>query len=629
METLALGPKNAVLDRFDPKDVLAEVDGLLYHCKVNNVPDETITDINVKTLTYIKKCKKMKISRNIAMTKNISKIMTCLQFHFDKGICICVMKKEVYHEKMDLIINLPQFQKFESTRKNARHPVFKEEDRIIGILKSLLKEGKIDQTLYDQMKPTGSQPARMYGLAKVHKKNTPVRPVLSMPGSAYYKVALYVAKCFSIVPACKINASTKMISDRLKEVVLEKDEEVISFDVVSLYTNVPVLEAITVCTDMLYDLPEDQRPAIDKETFITLAKIASCDVIMSTHDGFYKQIDGLAMGSPPAPHLANGWLSKFDSTIRGEAKLYFRYMDDILMEQKHVSAEQKLEEINSLHPNLQFTLEREKDQQLPVLDMKILRDQPTGKLSSTWYNKPTDTGLIMNYHALAPKRYKRSVVSGFVHRIHRACSSWQNFHTSLEKAKRVLEKNQYPPTFYEPIIRQALHDVLKVPSSDQQPVPRSEHSSTIERRPLIMQYRGKCTEEYARALHKIMAPCVIVMTLRKLKTILPSLKPPVEKLMKSGVVYNLTCPRCSACYVGQTSRHLQTRFKEHIQRDGPIKTHLSQCGSTLTETDVEIIQSTSRGEGFLLTLEALHIRERQPSINTKDEYRSRELTIKL
>ena len=282
-----------------------------------------------------------------------------------------------------------------------------------------------------------------------------------------------------------------------------------------------------------------------------------------------------------------------------------------------------------IHPNLQFTLEREKDQQLSVLDMKILHDQPTGKLSSTWYNKPTDTGLIMNYHALAPKRYKRSVVSGFVHRIHRACSSWQNFHNSLEKAKRVLEKNQYPPTFYEPIIRQALHNVLKVPSSDQQPVPRSEHSSTIERRPPIIQYRGKCTEEYARALHKIMAPCVMVMTLRKLKTILPSLKPPVEKLMKSGVVYNLTCPRCSACYVGQTSRHLQTRFKEHLQRDGPIKTHLSQCGSTLTGTDVEIIQSTSRGEGFLLTLEALHIRERQPSINTKDEYRSRELTIKL
>ena len=29
-------------------------------------------------------------------------------------------------------------------------------------------------------------------------------------------------------------------------------------------------------------------------------------IIMSTHDGYYKQVDGLAMGSPPAPHLANG-----------------------------------------------------------------------------------------------------------------------------------------------------------------------------------------------------------------------------------------------------------------------------------------------------------------------------------
>ena len=60
METLALGPKNAVLERFDPKDVLAEVDELLVHCKVNNISDETITDINVKTLTYVKRCKRMK-----------------------------------------------------------------------------------------------------------------------------------------------------------------------------------------------------------------------------------------------------------------------------------------------------------------------------------------------------------------------------------------------------------------------------------------------------------------------------------------------------------------------------------------------------------------------------------------
>ena len=62
---------------------------------------------------------------------------------------------------------------------------------------------------------------------------------------------------------------------------------------------------------------------------------------------------------------------------------------------------------------------------------------------------------------------------------------------------------------------------------------------------------------------------------------------------------------------------------------GPIKTHLKQCATTITAENVDILQSTCRGESFLLTLEALHIRELKPTINTKDEYRSRELTLKL
>ena len=84
-----------------------------------------------------------------------------------------------------------------------------------------------------------------------------------------------------------------------------------------------------------------------------------------------------------------------------------------------------------------------------------------GHLTSTWYNKPTDTGLIINFHALAPKKYKWSVVSGFVYRIHRACSNWEHFHTSLEKAKRILERNQYPPDFYEPIIENIVGEPKK------------------------------------------------------------------------------------------------------------------------------------------------------------------------
>ena len=56
IDTLALGPKSSILDKFNEKDVLAELDGLLSHCKRNQVNNEIITDINVKTLNYIKKC---------------------------------------------------------------------------------------------------------------------------------------------------------------------------------------------------------------------------------------------------------------------------------------------------------------------------------------------------------------------------------------------------------------------------------------------------------------------------------------------------------------------------------------------------------------------------------------------
>ena len=104
--------------------------------------------------------------------------------------------------------------------------------------------------------------------------------------------------------------------------------------------------------------------------------------------------------------------------------------------------------------------------------------------------------------------------------------------------------------------------------------------------------------------------------IRKLRTTTPSLKPPVEKMIRSGIVYKITCPRCTACYVGQSSRHLQTP-------------HLKNCNTTITEEHIDIMASTSRGEGYLLTLDALFIQELEPKINTKDEWRSRTLTIKI
>ena len=270
---------------------------------------------------------------------------------------------------------------------------------------------------------------------------------------------------------------------------------------------------------------------------------------MSTHDGYYKQIDGLAMGSPPTSHLESGWMSIFDPIIQGSAHLFTRYMDDILMEIKRVEIDSKLAEINNLHANLSFTIEKENEDTLPFLAMQLIHKD--SQVSSTWYSKPTDTGLILNFHALAPKRYKHSVVSGFVHRIHRACSNWKLFHSSLQKAKVILERNQYPPSFYDPIVYQTLQSIFQpTPPTTNTANPPSPQQRTntetadpppaeIPKRAVFLQYRGKCSEDYARSLHRCQAPCNIIFTLRKLKTLLPSLKPPCrESVLKWSHIPN-------------------------------------------------------------------------------------------
>ena len=586
METLSLGPKNAVLENFNRNDVLAELDKLLSFCKDKNVSNDLMTDINIKTLTYIKNCSKQKSPRNIQMTKKYLKDHNLLVVPFDKGIGICLMKR-VYNNKLNDIIQLPQFEKQLPKRKNEKNLILKEEEKVITLLKSLKSQNKISDTLYSKLKPTGSQPPRLYGLAKIHKSSVPVRPVLSMPGSAYHKIALQVADWLSIVDECKINCSTKIIADSLNEINLADDEELVSFDVVSLYTNVPVSEAINECTNLLYS-GKYPKPSVDKETFKKLLNICSRDVLMLTHDGFYKQVDGLAMGSPPAPLLANGWMHKFDDIVKEDAALFGRYMDDYLRNMKSSRVDEKLHELNNLHPNLKFTIEREKNFSLPFLDMLILHD-PDGRLSSTWYCKKTDTGLLMNFHALAPVKYKRSVVTGIIHRIFRACSSWRLIHESFEKAKKVLENNQYPPSFYEPIFKKTLNDIITKHEERQE---ENEEDEELEKTMVFLQYRGKLTERFEHALKKIEAPCKIIMTLRKLKTVLPSLKSPVEKGLKSGVVYEICCSRCNSRYVGQSSRHLTTRIKEHSRISTPVGSHFLQCGVKLTLNDVKILATS-------------------------------------
>ena len=140
----------------------------------------------------------------------------------------------------------------------------------------------------------------------------------------------------------------------------------------------------------------------------------------------------------------------------------------------------------------------------------------------------------------------------------------------------------------------------------------TEMLDTIAKKTLFIQYRCKVTEQFAKNLHKFKAPCTIIMRMRKLKSVLPSLKPGIEKALKSGVVYQIKCAGCEAAYVGQTRQHLAPRFIEHLKCKSPVAEHLTTCGSIIKMNQVRVLERGA-GEEQLKTLEALCIHELKPS----------------
>jgi len=208
------------------------------------------------------------------------------------------MKRNLYNNnKLNDIIALPQFQKCVPKRKNEKNQIQKEEERIISCLKSLKGQNRISDSLYFKLKPIGSQPPRLYGLAKIHKPDVPVHPVLSMPGSPYYKVSVQVAEWLSVVEECHINSSTKFIADSLHDIKLRMMRNLLASMLrlcILTYRCMKPLKS----TYKLTILWEIQKTTVDEETFKELLKVCSCDVTMLKNDGYYKQIDGLAMGSP-------------------------------------------------------------------------------------------------------------------------------------------------------------------------------------------------------------------------------------------------------------------------------------------------------------------------------------------
>ena len=73
-------------------------------------------------------------------------------------------------------------------------PTNRQKNRLINILRSIKTEGRLEDHAYKKMNPTGASSPKLYGLPKIHKKNTPLRPIVSCQGSVTYGVEKELAR---------------------------------------------------------------------------------------------------------------------------------------------------------------------------------------------------------------------------------------------------------------------------------------------------------------------------------------------------------------------------------------------------------------------------------------------------
>ena len=100
----------------------------------------------------------------------------------DKGAGAVILNKYDYNGKMKTILNgMTKFLDLGPVTKKDN--TAKIESRIQRRLQQLRKECFIFKQVYKAIQPTGSQRPRMYGLPKIHKKDVPLRPILSMTES--------------------------------------------------------------------------------------------------------------------------------------------------------------------------------------------------------------------------------------------------------------------------------------------------------------------------------------------------------------------------------------------------------------------------------------------------------------
>ena len=290
-------------------------------------------------------------------------------------------------------------------------------------------------------------------LPNVHKTGCPFRPIVSSVNNYNYNLASYLV---SILRPTSTNHYTVKDSFSFADWAKEYKHEngiMCSLDVSSLFTNVPLEETLNSCLDKLFSLADPL--ALPRVVLRKLLEFATKKSHFLFDGKYYDQIDGVAMGSPLGPVLANIFMCAFEEKWLLNAKVsplfWNRYVDDTftLFHNKD-SANDFLHYLNGCHRNIKFTIE-----------------------CNSVFGHSCHTKSKQRFHDihLPKENFHRSLHEmGFLHstkvqnkphrsltyRYYRLCSSGSLLQSALNDLRKLLLQNGYP----QGIINYHINDVF-------------------------------------------------------------------------------------------------------------------------------------------------------------------------
>ena len=600
LEVLSLGPKFCVPRRRATQlELEVQFENLYDQLSDLNPLSETSVEQLKATLVsacyqylnYKPRTKHLLTRDHLEALKNLQANQDILLSKPDKGAGIVLMDRSDYIVKMNTILaDQTKFRKM-TKEKDKTHII---EKSISKTLKFMKQSGYIDTNTFTRLQPKGSTIPRLYGLPKVHKPNVPLRPILDMSNSPYHSLAKWLTE---ILEPIRRELAVYSLKDSFQFVELIQhlqltEHKMFSLDVESLFTNVPLKETVNYLCDYIDRTGKD----VGLPTTLLKKLILLCteNVQFMFNKDIYRQKDGVAMGSPIGPLLADIFMSKLENdpllqTIR-QFSCYCRYVDDIfVIGDQGLDFTTLLNKFNTAHPSIKFSLETETNNCLNFLDVNITwRDNRT--LRRAIFRKPTWTGQYIHFDSFIPLKTKRNLIKSLTARTTRICSN-DTIEQELEHLKQVFIQNGYPLRFITTNMDKAKHQM-------------SLSLAPKKKVYLNLPYKGESlsdliTRKLANAVENCFPAASLCLSFSSTGLINWNLKDKLPKSTASFCVYHFVCS-CGASYVGRTTRRLSDRIREHcppsLARGGrtsnssSIAEHLMETGHTINgTTDFQVL----------------------------------------